>query len=132
MSRLANSAIYSLLRSALVAQAVGEYEVAFAHLTNALRVAEEAGDHSHVAMVASDLGALCDHLGRREEATEYWQHAVSAVPDDPWGYLALALAYERLGASHLATSARRACREVAERTGDKEVLSILSRNAKQQ
>lgn len=118
------------MRSTLDAQANGDFAGALVELKAALKVAITARDRRSIVLFATDIGALCDRMGRLAEAAEFYQFALAAEPDDSWAYLLLGDVYEQMGARKQAERVLSACRRVAKRTNNREVLDLLRKRGK--
>lgn len=122
-----NDNIHALVSRSARAQLVGDYESARADLMRAFKIASMSADRAMMTMIAADAGALFDRIDRLDQAAEYWQVAVAASPSDPWNYLGLVRAYERLGRIDLATRVLEACDRVARHAKNREVLEIIEK-----
>lgn len=115
-----------ILTAALEAQSKGDHSRALARLKKGLLVAIQNADKGSAAFFASDIAALCDRMGRLSESAEFYQLAVAIKPNDPWAYLPLADSYARLGSAKLARRVLTACRRIAIRKGNLEVVAIVA------
>jgi signal transduction histidine kinase/Tfp pilus assembly protein PilF len=95
--RRARQEVRALNRLGVARYAQGEFEEAFALLSETRRLAEEAGDRDTLANALNNLGILHYFWGDLERALEHYQQALALRREDG-DRIGLAKAYNNLGA----------------------------------